>query len=131
MCHSIGWADIANNRSLSLRTPFYLASVSKQFTAVSILILRDEGKLDLDDYLIKYFPDLGDFARKITIRNLMNHTSGLPDYFRAEWDEPGITNALLYEKIKNNVKQLNFRPGHKFRYFSSIYSSDFSRSFAD
>jgi CubicO group peptidase (beta-lactamase class C family) len=119
--NSNGWADITNERSLSLSTPFYLASLSKQFTALSILILRDEGKLELDDYLFSYFPDLGDFAKKITIRNLLNHTSGLPDYFQAEWDEPGLTNALLYEKIKKNVKQLNFRPGHRFRYNNTGY----------
>jgi CubicO group peptidase (beta-lactamase class C family) len=119
--NSTGWADIANERSLNLRTPFYIASVSKQFTAVSILILRDAGKLELDDYLIKYFPDLGNFAKKIKIRHLLNHTSGLPDYFQNAWDSPGFTNAQLYEKVKFDINQLNFRPGHKYRYNNTGY----------
>lgn len=119
--NSMGWADLEAGKPLTLNTPFYLASVSKQFTAASILMLRDKGKLSLDDFILKYLPELGEYAKKITIRHLLNHSSGLPDYFQMEWDITGYTNAQLYNQMVSSVKQLNFRPGHKYRYNNTGY----------
>ena len=119
--NSTGWADNSRGIPMTINTPFYLASVSKQFTAMAILLLRDRGQLNIDDKAVDYLPELGPYASKITIRHLLNHTSGLPDYFAMGWDEPGLTNALLFEKLQDNTRQLNFRPGHKYRYNNTGY----------
>ncbi|HPI55467.1 MAG TPA: serine hydrolase, partial [Chitinophagaceae bacterium] len=63
----------------SPETIFHVASVSKQFTAFSILLLAQEGKLSLDDDIRKYIPEMHDFGKKITLRHLASHTSGLRD----------------------------------------------------
>ncbi|MCH7514067.1 MAG: beta-lactamase family protein [Bacteroidetes bacterium] len=119
--NAIGWADIKNNEGLTLSTPFYLASISKSFTALCVMMLKEEGKLDYNDKIYMYFPELGAPAKKISIRNLLQHTSGLPDYIKMGWDEPGLTNAQLYGKLINNVNQLKFKPGYKFRYNNTGY----------
>ncbi|MBV9957102.1 MAG: serine hydrolase [Acidobacteria bacterium] len=77
-----GLADIESKEAITTRTVFDLASVSKQFTAMSIMLLAGRGRLSLDDALSKYFPELPAYARGVTIRNLLNHTSGVPDYPR-------------------------------------------------
>ena len=80
-----GMADY--KKRVPLRTDHSLAigSLSKQFTAVAILMLEEQGKLSLDDDITKYFP-LAENFRGITIEHLMNHTSGIPDLFKIqEW----------------------------------------------
>lgn len=76
---SYGLADEAIKRKLNENTIFELASVSKQFTAMGIVILKKQGKLNYDDKISKYIPELT-FYKDISVRNLLNHTSGLPDY---------------------------------------------------
>ncbi len=71
---------------------FELASVSKHFTATAIMVLHQRGELSIDDPISKYFPDLP-YNPEITVKNLMNHTSGLPDYM--DW---------IYEKCKEEGK---------------------------
>src|SRR4029077_2987393 len=61
------------------KTDFRLASCTKQFTAMAIMLLVHDGKLGYDDNLAKIFPDFPDYGRTITIRHLLTHTSGLPD----------------------------------------------------
>ena len=75
-----GYADITNEIPISPDTAFDLASVSKQFTAMAILILMERGKLNLDDSITKFIVGFPPYAKEITIRHLLNHTSGLPDY---------------------------------------------------
>jgi CubicO group peptidase (beta-lactamase class C family) len=65
---------------IDLQTNFRLASVTKQFTAMAIMLLVHDGKLHYDDHLTDFFSDFPRYGRDITIRNLLNHTSGLPDY---------------------------------------------------
>ena len=119
--NSTGWADNSRGIPMTLNTPFYLASVSKQFTAAAILLLKERGMLKLDDKLTKYVPEMGSYASKISIRHLLNHTSGLPDYFAMGWDEPGLTNALLFDKLQTNTRQLKLKPGNKYRYNNTGY----------
>src|SRR3954470_24309517 len=76
--HSFGYADVRAKLLNTDQTAFNLASVSKTFTAVAILQLKQAGKLKLDDPFVNYFPDFP--WRQITIRHLLSHTSGLPDY---------------------------------------------------
>lgn len=75
-----GLADLKSGRAIAADTAFDLASVSKQFTAMAILQLAERGKLGLNDSLRKFYPEFPAYADKITIRHLLNHTSGLPDY---------------------------------------------------
>ncbi len=119
--NSIGWENKLAGTALTLETPFYLASIAKSFTAVAIIQLHERGKLDYNQNIGSYFPELGSFGSRITIKNLLNHTSGLPDYFALGWDEPGVTNAQIYSKLINNLKSLLFKPGNKYSYNNTGY----------
>ena len=76
---SFGFSNEATKEKLNENSIFELASVSKQFTAMAIVILKENGKLNYEDKISKYIPELSIYP-DITIRNLLNHTGGLPDY---------------------------------------------------
>ena len=76
-----GYHDMESNIPLQTSSAFYLASVSKQFTTMAIMILKERNKLSYDDSLDKFFPEFPDYAKKVTIRHMMTHTSGIPDHF--------------------------------------------------
>jgi len=76
---SFGFSNDATKQKLNESSIFELASISKQFTATAIVMLKEKGKLSFDDNISKYLPELSNYGN-ITIRNLLNHTSGLPDY---------------------------------------------------
>ncbi len=119
--NAIGWANKDASVGLNLATPFYLASISKSFTAIAIIQLEEKGKIDYDQKIDEFFPEMGSYGSKISIRNLLNHTSGLPDYFTMEWDETGVTNAQIYNKVLQNMRNLEFRPGYKYSYNNTGY----------
>ena len=73
-------ADLEHGVRLTPQSVFYMASVSKQFMALSILLLERDGKLQLEDRVQTYVPELPPYAAAITIRQLLHHTSGLRDY---------------------------------------------------
>lgn len=75
-----GVTDLRTLRRIDADTNFRLASFTKQFTAACIMLLARDGKLHYDDRLTDFFPDFPAYGRSITVRNLLNHTSGLPDY---------------------------------------------------
>lgn len=75
-----GLADLKTGRAITPDTAFDLGSVTKQFTALAVMQLAERGKLSLDDSLRRFFPEFPAYADKITIRHLLGHTSGLPDY---------------------------------------------------
>jgi CubicO group peptidase (beta-lactamase class C family) len=72
-------ADLNDDVPVTPATVFHVASMSKQFTAASIVLLAQRGKLFLDDDVHKYIPELPDFDKVITLRHLLHHTSGLRD----------------------------------------------------
>ncbi len=76
-----GYADLERKIPITPQTAFRLASVSKQFTAMAVMILAERGQLSYDDPLVRYLPELARFGDSITLRNLMTHTGGLPDYY--------------------------------------------------
>lgn len=76
---SFGLSNERTLEKLNENSIFELASVSKQFTAMGIVLLKEQGKLNYDDEIAKYLPELS-FYEKMTVRHLLNHTSGLPDY---------------------------------------------------
>ncbi len=98
-------------------TIFELASVSKQFTAMAIVILQKQGKLSYEDKISKYIPELKDYE-SITIRNLLNHTGGLPDYmelFEEKWDKTKFaTNQDIVNEFSKYKPEARFQPNEKF-----------------
>jgi CubicO group peptidase (beta-lactamase class C family) len=121
-----GSANLEYGVPNSPATVFPLASVSKQFTALAIYLLVQDGKLSLDDDVRKYLPKLHDFGNVITIRQLLHHTSGVRDHWNllilAGWrPEDHITDddvaRLLFQQT-----ELNFAPGDRFLYSSSGYT---------
>jgi D-alanyl-D-alanine carboxypeptidase len=119
---AFGKADIAANLPASTATRYAIGSISKQFTAVAILLLEEQGKLTLDDKVAKYFPGLTR-AKEITICQLLSHTSGYgdyapQDYIIPEWQKPTSPQAILDRWAK---KPLNFDPGTKWQYSNTGY----------
>lgn len=123
-----GVTDLRSLHKIDARTNFRLASVTKQFTAMAIMLLVHDGKLRYDDRLTDFFPDFPDYGRAITIRNLMNHTSGLVDY---EDLMPKSDPAVPVERIQIRDRQVldllklpngtKFTPGSKWAYSNSGY----------
>jgi CubicO group peptidase (beta-lactamase class C family) len=124
--HGYGLADIEHNIPISSETDFHIASMSKQFTAMDILLLAQDGKLSLDDDIRKYLPELHDFGKVITIRNLLNHTSGLRDQWNllmlAGWRLEDVITEDDILKILSRQSALNFAPGEKYLYSNSGYT---------
>jgi len=111
---SYGMADLEWSVPNSPTTRFNIASMTKQFTAASILLLEDRGKLKTDDLVKKYLPDAPASWDKITIYHLLTHTSGIPD--DAAKYEPGTPDKLVF-----NDKPLDFQPGEKWAYTNLGY----------
>lgn len=109
-----GSANLEYDIPITPSTVFHVASISKQFTAFAALLLEKDGKLSMDDDVRKYIPELPDYGKKITLRNLANHSSGLRD----QWDLLRMSGIRLDDvitqehvlKIVNRQKSLNFDP---------------------
>jgi CubicO group peptidase (beta-lactamase class C family) len=120
-----GMANLEYRIPITPASVFHIASVSKQFTAFSILLLEKEGKLSLDDDIRKYIPELPDYGYKITLRNLANHTSGIREIYDlchliGATDNGLITNSQAF-KLLINQRSLNFIPGTEYEYCNSGY----------
>lgn len=102
--------------------PYQIASNSKQFTAMALLLLRDEGKLSLDDHVSKYVPGItgGD---RITLRQLLSHTSGLQDFWPQDYSFPDMTVPTTPQHIVDKwaKKPLDFEPGSRWQYSNTGY----------
>lgn len=120
---SFGYRNYDTKELLDENTVFEIASVSKQFTAVGILLLSDKGKLSLSDTLRKFFPELPYY--NITVKNLITHTSGLPDYTSAmieKWDRSKIAfNKDVIKFLADEKPPINFQPGKAFQYSNTGY----------
>jgi D-alanyl-D-alanine carboxypeptidase len=119
---AFGSADISQGRAADVNTRYAVGSISKQFTAVALLLLQEQRKLSLDEQVSKYFPNLTR-AAEITIRQLLNHTSGYEDYapqdyIIPEWMKPTTPQAILDRWAK---KPLNFDPGTRWQYSNTNY----------
>jgi len=116
-----GLANIEKQTSISASTPFYLASVSKQFFSMAIISLENQGYLSFDDNVSQYFSEFPNSWENITIHQLLSHQSGVPDYFGylAGDDLTDITNEqVLAWAVQKN---LDFTPGSKFSYSNTGY----------
>jgi CubicO group peptidase (beta-lactamase class C family) len=115
-----GLANIEENVSISPQTVFDVGSMSKQFTAASILLLQKQGKLSISDDIRKYIPEIPDYGHTITILNLLNHTSGLRDYLSlmelAGINTDSVTTDEDALAFIVRQKSSNFAPGDEWLY---------------
>ncbi len=118
--NGFGKADSDRNVPFTPATPCYLASLTKQFTAMAVMILAEEGKLSYDDRLTTFLPQFPAWARSVTIRHLLNHTSGMPDYVGLGLEHAGLSNDEVYKALLRQ-DSLDFRPGEQFSYSNSGY----------
>ena len=121
---ALGWRDLENKEPLADDCVFDLASVTKQFTATAVMLLRREGLLDLDDEITKFFPAIP--YKGVTIRHLLHHTGGLPDYMswvdktaRAEGTIPD--NSVIVRFLCECGEPAVFAPGEKWEYSNTGY----------
>ncbi len=119
-----GLADVQKRVPITPGTRFLIASVSKQFTAAAVVLLQDRGLISFDDYLDGWFSDLPGWSQRVTIRHLLTHTSGIPDYLdeeffrRASETEPRIDDVM---QMISEFNRLDFSPGDKYSYSNSGY----------
>ncbi len=117
-----GVADTKSKMAITPQTNFRMASVSKQFTAVCILTLAHQNKIALHDPISKYLADLPSFAQRITIFQILTHSSGLQDYESLIPDT--VTQQVSDADVLNLIRKsdsLYFQPGSKFRYSNGGY----------
>lgn len=120
---SFGWANYYTKEALNDSSLFELASVSKQFTAMGIMILKERGQLSYDDDVRKYIPELP--YKGMTIRHFLTHTSGIPDYMEigAGWDPDRIAfNDDIIAMLAKNKPAVLFKPGEKWEYSNTAYA---------
>lgn len=121
---SYGYEDIKETRLMSEKSAFNLASVSKQFTAMGIVLLKYRNKIGYEDSLIKHIPELMHYEG-ITIQQLLHHTSGIPDYISLAnkyWREPDVLKASdMISLLQTRKPPLRFSSGSKFEYSNTGY----------
>jgi CubicO group peptidase (beta-lactamase class C family) len=121
-----GFANLEYDIPITPSTVFHVASVSKQFTAMAILLLEKQGKPSIEDDVRMYLPELADFGARITLHHLLNHTSGLRD----QWDLLNMAgwrmdDVITQRQILNMVfhqKELNFTPGSEHLYCNTGFT---------
>jgi CubicO group peptidase (beta-lactamase class C family) len=125
-----GVTDLRTRLKIDAHTNFRLASFTKQFTAASIMLLARDGKLHYDDHLNEFFPEFPAYGKSITVRNLLNHTSGLPDYediLTKQYEDtppekvPQILDAGVLKLLERESGD-KFPAGSKWEYSNSGYA---------
>src|ERR1700685_767674 len=125
--HGYGMANLNDDVPVTQATVFHVASMSKQFTAASILLLAQQGKLSLDADVHKYIPELPDFGKVITLRQLLHHTSGLRDQWSllelAGWrmSQDLITDDDVMSVVVRQ-RTLDFTPGERYMYSNTGFT---------
>jgi len=120
-----GMADLEHAVPIASNSKFYLGSTSKEFTAMTVLVLAQQGRLQLDDPLRKYIPTLPSLLRAVTVRHLLEHSSGIRDYvglwtLSGAGDDTPLNDRQVMDMIERQ-KSLNFTPGDEFLYSNSGY----------
>jgi len=121
--NAYGMANVEDKIPSTTRTNYRLASMTKQFTAMAIMILAERKQLSLDDSLMRFFPDFPPYVKQITVRHLLNHTSGLREYF--DLIPETTTSPVKDSDVLNLLKRqdgTDFIPGSKFRYCNAGYA---------
>lgn len=121
-----GMANLEHNIPISSSSVFHVASISKQFTAMSILLLEQKGMLSLDDDIRMYIPEIPNFGHRITIHHLIHHTSGLRDQWEllslAGWRANDLKTEEDILELVAHQKELNFNPGTEHLYCNTGYT---------
>jgi CubicO group peptidase (beta-lactamase class C family) len=127
-----GLADLETQRPITADSSFYLASITKPITALAIMLLAEQRKLDYEDRLLAYFPQFPAWGAEISLRHLLHHTSGLPEYFpffsSGSSDDPivvtrdlnGVTNEAVLERVMD-AAGLDFPAGAMCAYCNTNY----------
>jgi CubicO group peptidase (beta-lactamase class C family) len=119
-----GMANLEYHIPVTPSSPFYIGSMSKQFTAACLLLLEEQGKVNLTDNIRKYLPELPDYKYPVTIENLLHHTSGIREAYSLmlfRGDDPRYENHFDNDDVLNLLsqqKELNFPPGENYNYSS-------------
>ncbi|HKD03777.1 MAG TPA: serine hydrolase domain-containing protein [Terriglobales bacterium] len=123
-----GITDLRTRHPIDARTNFRLASCTKQFTATAIMLLVHDGRLRYEDHLTDVLPDFAAYGKTITVRNLLNHTSGLLDYGDLMAPQPGVAEDRLRQihdgevlELLKEQKATKFAPGSHWEYSNSGY----------
>ena len=124
---AFGLAELEHNIPNTTQTIFESGSVAKQFTAAALVLLQQDGKLSLDDPVNKYIPELPDYGSPITIRHLLNHTSGLRDWgtvmsLTGAGRGDRVINQDLALDVITHQRALDFKPGAEYSYSNSGYN---------
>src|SRR5918996_6135508 len=124
---AFGLADLELNVSNTPQTIFESGSVAKQFTAAAIVLLQQDSKLSLDDPVRKYIPELPDYGVPLTIRHLLNHTSGIRDWgtvmsLTGAGRGDRVVNQDLAFDVITHQRALDFTPGSEYSYSNSGYN---------
>lgn len=121
-----GFRDISANSALVTETVFHMASLAKPVTATAVMKLVEMGKLELDAPLVAYLPyfSMADpLYRQITVRQMLNHTSGIPDIDDYHWDKPETDDASAERYVRGlQDKHLVAEPGEKYSYSNMAYN---------
>ncbi len=120
-----GVKNIDNSSSVDEKTTFHTASVSKLFTAMAVVQLFEDQKISLDLTLAKLLPNLqyaNEKARQMTIRQLLNHSSGLPDIRNYHWKNHHSSDSRLEEYVSGLALKPNYKPGTEYRYSNLGYN---------
>lgn len=121
-----GAAHLEYDVAITPLTVFHVASVSKQFTAMAVVLLEQDGKLSVEDDVHKYLTELPEYGHKITIRNLLQHTSGIRDQWQtlalAGWRLDDVITQKQILRMLFHQKELNFPPGTRHMYSNGGYT---------
>lgn len=121
--NQVGYADFRKKEPINEASLFQLASVSKQFTAAAIMLLYERNQIQLTDTVNTYFPEFP--YKNVTIKNLLNHTGGLPKYFwvaEHKWQQAKApTNSEMMNLLATSNVQRYFKPGRNFDYSNTGY----------
>ena len=123
--HAVGVADVATGDPITMRTPFYIASLAKTFTATTAVLASSSGELDLDASVTELFPELPEAYAPATLRHLVHHASGIPDVYDtvigADLDLEVIRDNRAAITLLTALPRLCFEPGERFLYCNSGY----------
>jgi CubicO group peptidase (beta-lactamase class C family) len=123
--NSFGFSDLKTREPLNIKSAFQIASVSKQFTAVAIMMLHEQGKLEYTDTIQKFIPDFP--YKNITVKQLLSHRSGLPNYMYFSgkyWKKKGeyLTNEQVLAQMIKNKPRPEFLPDRRYKYSNTGYA---------
>ena len=123
---NFGYANLEHQIPVTSQTVFHVASVSKQITVLALLLLQEEGKVNIDYDVRTYLPDLIAFSEPVTVRQMMNNISGIRDQWEALiYHGVRIDDTITQRDLKNIIskqKKLNFPPGSKYLYSNSNFT---------